>query len=345
MKSKPKHRFFIGNIVWNKFQWHQVYIESRSGMSYGKDKPVHECRNFDFNKKGIDDDKHVFGYVPYTTGWPRQLVPEDVVMFLYTKNLDTRNCEIVGIYGGYENVEPEKRIPDSRFHEGEAIFNVKAEKKNSILFPIPLDDKKYTVVMKTNRLVPQANLKYINQKLAETIITDEINALKESGAALNQHQKLFHIYEYITGRKYTVTDSDEDEQEAIESLPETKALSKQDILQYFQGLGPDTPTLIPRPAGKQYKTDNKTKVMIRKLRGYKCQICGYGVPKKDGGRYVEAAHIQDKALKGPMRPYNILILCPNHHKEFDKGDRKIIEHTTDKIIFVLNKKKYQIGLA
>ena len=266
-------------------------------------------------------------------------------MFLYSKNLDTRKGEIVGIYGGYENVEPEKRIPDSRFHEGEAIFNVKAEKKNSILFPIPLDDKKYTVVMKTNRLVPQANLKYINQKLAETIITDEINALKESGAALNQHQKLFHIYEYITGRKYTVTDSDEDEQEAIESLPETKALSKQEILQYFQGLGPDTPTLIPRPAGKQYKTDNKTKVMIKKLRGYKCQICGYGVPKKDGGRYVEAAHIQDKALKGPMRPYNILILCPNHHKEFDKGDRKIIEHTNDKIIFVLNKKKYQIGLA
>ena len=47
----------------------------------------------------------------------------------------------------------------------------------------------------------------------------------------------------------------------------------------------------------------------------------------------------------PMRPHNILILCPNHHKEFDKGDRKIIEHTNDKIIFELNKKKYQIDLA
>ena len=35
------HRFFIGNIVWNKHQWQQVYIESRSGMSYAKDKAAH----------------------------------------------------------------------------------------------------------------------------------------------------------------------------------------------------------------------------------------------------------------------------------------------------------------
>ena len=183
----------------------------------------------------------MFGYVPFSVGYPRHLVTEDVVMFLYSKNLDTKKGEIVGIYGGYENVEPEKRIPDSRFHEGEAIFNVKAEKKNSILFPIPLDDKKYTVVMKTNRLVPQANLKYINQKLAETIITDEINALKESATDLVLYQKLLKIYEYITGKKYKVIDSDEDEQEKIESLPETKALSRQEIHQYLQNLDPDTP--------------------------------------------------------------------------------------------------------
>ena len=341
VKKKPKSRFFIGNIVWNKFQWHQVYIESRSGMSYGKDKPVHECRNFDFNKKGIDDDKHVFGYVPYTTGWPRQLVPEDVVMFLYTKNLDTRNCEIVGIYGGYENVEPEKRIPDSRFHEGKALFNVKAEKKNSILFPIPLDDKKYCRMMNTNRLVPQANLKYIDKKLAETIITDEINALRESGTELGQHQKLFHIYEYITGRKYKVTDSDEDEQEKLENLPEIKTQSDQEIIDELQSLGPQTSVLVTY-SGKSYKRDNVTIARIKKLRKYKCQLCGHYILRKDGSKYVEAAHITDKSKKGVERLHNIITMCPNHHKEFDKGDRKIIKHTNDKIIFELNGKRYQV---
>ena len=338
------HRFFIGNIVWNKHQWQQVYIESRSGMSYAKDKAAHDCLNFDFNKKGVDVDKHVFGYIPFSVGYPRHLVTEDVVMFLYSKNLDTKKGEIVGIYGGYENVEPEKRIPDSRFHEGEAIFNVKAEKKNSILFPIPLDDKKYTVVMKTNRLVPQANLKYINQKLAETIITDEINALKESGAALNQHQKLFHIYEYITGREYKVTDSDQDEQEKIENFSEVKTQSKQEIINELQSLGPQTPVRVTF-RGKSYKRDNKTIAQIKKLRGKKCQICGHYILQKDGDKYVEAAHITSKSEKGVERPHNILILCPNHHKEFDKGDRKIIDHTNDKIIFELNKKKYQIDLS
>ena len=338
------HRFFIGNIVWNKYQWQQVYIESRSGMSYAKDKAAHDCLNFDFNKKGVDDDKHVFGYVPFSVGYPRQLVTEDVVMFLYSKNLDTRKGEIVGIYGGYENIEPEKRIPDSRFHEGEAIFNVKAEKKNSILFPIPLDDKKYTVVMKTDRLVPQANLKYIDQKLAETIITDEINALKESGAALNQHQKLFHIYEYITGRKYTVTDSDEDEQEKIENLPEIKTQSKQEIINELQSLTPQTPVQVTF-RGKSYKRDNKTIAQIKKLRGKKCQICGHYILQKDGGKYVEAAHITAKSEKGVERPHNILILCPNHHKEFDYGEKKIIEHTNYKIIVDVNGKRWEVDLS
>ena len=348
-KKNPKSRFFIGNIAWNKYQWQQPYIESRSQHRYiseGKGKPGHDSLNFDFNKN-VDDNKYVFGYVPFSRGNPQEkrLAADNVVMFLWTKNLDARKTQIVGVYGGYKNVVPYKTTPDPRFDEGKAFFNVKSEKEYSILFPVSLDDKKYREKLKTSRLVPQSGLRYVDQEIAEAIITDELNALKESATDLVLYQRLLKIYEYITGKKYKVIDSDEDEQEKIESLPETKALSRQEIHQYLQNLDPDTPTLIPRPAGKQYKTDNKTKVMIKKLRDYKCQICGYGVPKKGGGRYVEAAHIQDKALKGPMRPHNILILCPNHHKEFDKGDRKIIEHTNDKIIFELNKKKYQIDLS
>ena len=45
----------------------------------------------------------------------------------------------------------------------------------------------------------------------------------------------------------------------------------------------------------------------------------------DGSFYIEAAHIKPKSQQGTETPDNILILCPNHHKEFDLGKREIIE--------------------
>lgn len=53
--------------------------------------------------------------------------------------------------------------------------------------------------------------------------------------------------------------------------------------------------------------------------GTQCQLCGYG-------NHVEFAHIQpissfplDTPLSVVNDPSNILILCPNHHWEFDHG--------------------------
>ncbi|WP_423776187.1 HNH endonuclease [Aliarcobacter skirrowii] len=57
---------------------------------------------------------------------------------------------------------------------------------------------------------------------------------------------------------------------------------------------------------------------------------------------MEAAHIIPKKDKGNENKENILILCPNHHKEFDYGKRKIIEHTKKEIVFELNEKQYTI---
>ena len=67
--------------------------------------------------------------------------------------------------------------------------------------------------------------------------------------------------------------------------------------------------------------------------------------QKDGGKYVEAAHITAKSEKGVERPHNILILCPNHHKEFDYGEKKIIEHTKDRIIVDVNGKRWEVDLS
>ena len=45
-----------------------------------------------------------------------------------------------------------------------------------------------------------------------------------------------------------------------------------------------------------------------------------------------------------ISPEIVLILCLNHHKEFDYGERKILEHNKEKVIFELNNNKYKISL-
>lgn len=94
--------------------------------------------------------------------------------------------------------------------------------------------------------------------------------------------------------------------------------------------------------GKAYKRDNKTIAQIKILRDFQCQICGKSILKKDGSKYIEAAHIQPKYLEGAETLNNILILCPNHHKEFDFGNRVIKEHNNSFILFTLNNREYYI---
>ncbi|WP_314057967.1 HNH endonuclease [Empedobacter brevis] len=95
---------------------------------------------------------------------------------------------------------------------------------------------------------------------------------------------------------------------------------------------------------KKYKRDNKSIALIKLLRNFECQICNHYILKKDGSKYIEAAHINPKHKKGKEIDENIILLCPNHHKEFDYGNLNIIEHTKEKIIFELNDIKYTVNL-
>ena len=96
--------------------------------------------------------------------------------------------------------------------------------------------------------------------------------------------------------------------------------------------------------GKRYKRDNQTIARLKILRGYKCQICGSGIRRKDGSHYIEAAHITPKRDKGPELPINIIILCPNHHKEFDVGEKDILERNAGVLRIKLNASEYSVDL-
>jgi len=83
--------------------------------------------------------------------------------------------------------------------------------------------------------------------------------------------------------------------------------------------GSDAPRRITTNAARIIR-DSKLGRELKKLYGYKCQVCGIEITT-NAGPYAEAAHIKPvgKPHNGPDRPENLLCLCPNHHLMLDKG--------------------------
>lgn len=316
-------------------------MNPKAGHSYAREFPGHESLNFDFNKKNLDTDTNIYGYVQWV-GSPRKFA-ESGVVFFYSKNLKSSKGEIVGIYGNVKLLDPLRKTSWKGFENDQLISNIMADKSMSSLFPIPLNSKRYS----KKRLVPQAGFTYIDLKLATQIISDEISELKESGSTREEFQKFSKIFEFITGNKYDDNNiferaSDELEQQEIQQII-SKRINKDEIIQELKSLNPKLPIQIEF-TGKTFKRDNKTTTQLKFLRDFKCQMCETKIPKKDGSFYIEAAHITRKSYKGPETPDNILILCPNHHKEFDFGNRIDIDKSKNQFVFELNGKRYEINM-
>ncbi len=63
---------------------------------------------------------------------------------------------------------------------------------------------------------------------------------------------------------------------------------------------------------------------LKEIYDYSCQVCDKQIPidfRNEIKFYIEAHHLKPMALKhnGPDIRSNLLILCPNHHAEFDYG--------------------------
>ncbi|MGA2385924.1 MAG: HNH endonuclease [Candidatus Bathyarchaeia archaeon] len=337
-------RFLIANITWNDSGWKNIYVNPKAGHLYAKTHPGHETLNFKFDKKGIDTLDKVYGYVQWV-GAPTRL-DKEAVIFFYTKNLTSWTNEIVGVYGNVEVIKPALETAWLGFENGKLFSNIVADKNLSLLFPVPLDADKY---LSGKRLVPEAGFRYVNLGLARQIIADELEKATLSGIAREHFDKLVRIFEFVTGETYeenypadkSVTQQIELEKEILRDLTGEK---RKKLIEELKAL---TPSMSQQVVinGKTYDRDNKTIVALKILRDFKCQICGNSILKKNGEHYVEAAHIRRKSEKGPETPDNILVLCPNHHKEFDLGNRNLINHSAERIVFELNGNKYDIDLS
>jgi predicted HNH restriction endonuclease len=127
---------------------------------------------------------------------------------------------------------------------------------------------------------------------------------------------------------------DEKEQNDIIKYLISNKKSKKEILnRLLKRKTPKTERIIAQT--ESFKRDNNSIAEIKYLRGFKCEICGKSIKKRDGSFYIEAAHIKPKYKEGEETLSNIILLCPNHHKEFDLGYREILSQSDQEIVFLL----------
>jgi hypothetical protein len=335
-----KESFLIANISWNPTRWRDTYINPKGGHEYVRKYPGHESLNFKFDKKGIDTNNKIFGYIQWKDK-PAKFEKGGIIIF-YSNNTDEHKGQIVGIYCNVEVIEETLLYNWKGFNNNTIAFNIKADKNLSILFPISLNADNYKTDNK--RLVGQIGFSYYNLSIAKKIVRDELLELKKSGVQRDEFLKLKDIYTFITGENFALdlTNSDELEQEELISILTKEHDISKIIKELNSTKSSNSETVVINK--KIYKRNNKIIAQLKIYRNFKCQICGKQIKKKNGDYYIEAAHIKAKCEKGCENPDNILILCPNHHKEFDFGNLNILMHNTEKIMFNLNEKEYNIDL-
>lgn len=321
------------NISWNDSGWKEPYTNEHAGHSYVREHPGHESLNFKFDKPGIDTKTHVYGFSQWKN-YPKEFSCGGYVLF-YSKN-PKNVAQIVGIYGGVELINPIISFDHEGFENGKLLCNLKAEKELSLELPEPLDAKRYN----SGRMVGRIGFTYYDESTLLKIVSDEYALLEKKGEIKsNDAITLSRIYKHVTGRpipKIIISDPDLidiEEQNEIESLK--PIYDKERIREELKKVKA-TDSVMVVINNKVYKRDNRTIALLKTLRGHKCQICGKAIEKKDGTFYVEAAHITPKSEKGQEIPSNILLLCPNHHKEFDLGRREILKKSDEELILSIN---------
>lgn len=184
----------VGNIAWNPYQWMRPHRDPKSPFAYTNKNFGHESLNFDFNKKGLDTDSEINGYLRWTNA-PKQLAPGGIAIF-YSTDTETKEGKIVGIYGDIKINKDGRLTPWKGFEDNQLYTNIKARKDLSMLFPVYLSAQKYA---RGSRLVPQVGFTYKTTAFATRIVRDAIDAARKIEHTEEAVAKLERILQYIHG--------------------------------------------------------------------------------------------------------------------------------------------------
>lgn len=108
-----------------------------------------------------------------------------------------------------------------------------------------------------------------------------------------------------------------------------------------------SPEKVQRVVSTTIRKDTKIVQLLKRAADFKCQFpdCGHQIRKKKGGFYIEVAHVQAVHQGGQSVLGNLVVLCPNHHKEFDYGDLKISNQSASRLSGKLNGSEFWIQMA
>lgn len=153
-----------------------------------------------------------------------------------------------------------------------------------------------------------------------------------------------HADEKIRREWLAKADALEDDMTLDEVAPKGQLLER--LHQLNSSMVNRPPRLISSVVERTIRRDTELIRTLKEVCEFRCQYpgCNLQISKKDGGFYIEVAHVRPFKKGGPSVLGNLLVLCPNHHKEFDFGDLLIYEQTPDLIRGLLNGKKFLIRL-
>ncbi|WP_323030740.1 HNH endonuclease signature motif containing protein [Brachymonas denitrificans] len=95
---------------------------------------------------------------------------------------------------------------------------------------------------------------------------------------------------------------------------------------------------------KIYERDRVLTRLIKLIRGNKCQICGFSFKTKSSEDYSECHHLEHLANGGLDVSKNMLVLCPNHHRQAHFGNFEIAEHNEEFVKIKIDDEIYKCEL-
>lgn len=111
-------------------------------------------------------------------------------------------------------------------------------------------------------------------------------------------------------------------------------------------MGEVCPKRVRSIVSRTVRRDTRLVRALKEAAGFRCQFpgCGATIRKEDGGFYIEVAHVKPVREGGQSALGNLVVLCPNHHKEFDYGALEIVEQTVECLCGRLNGDGFEIRL-
>jgi len=94
---------------------------------------------------------------------------------------------------------------------------------------------------------------------------------------------------------------------------------------------------------RPYRRNPVLSLALKLKRNDRCQVCG-GNSKLERGFFCDTHHVRPLKAGGTDTSDNILVLCPNHHRVFDRSEVEVVMRNRSRMIAKASGQTYDIAL-